>query len=348
MILRSINPNIKSVLKDKNFEIKALDYYFNGIVNDRNFLILSEAITLLESDAPQHQLLIDQLLIKCTNHQCKSKRIGITGSPGVGKSTFIESIAESFASKEQIAVLTIDPSSSDNRGSILGDKTRMNEITKNDHIFIRPSPSRTHLGGTSAMTYEAIALCEAAGFSMIIVETVGVGQSEHEIKNLVDCTLLLLLPGAGDDLQGIKKGITEIADIIIIHKSDGDRVELAKQIQKDYQKATHVTQNSESPWRVPVHRYSSINHDGRAKLFDSLESFFKTMSDIGLFNKRRRAQQTFLLKNRLINYYTKELIERIDNLVELKHWVEKEHIDQHLFKKLSQLKNHYKLELNQK
>lgn len=307
--MNSINPHLTKLLNTKAYELKPLDYYIDGIITRHDFIVLAEAITLLESDTAEHKKMTDDILTHCFATITKSRRIGITGSPGVGKSTFIESItADLKADDSTAAILTIDPTSTDNRGSILGDKTRMNQLSQEPNIFIRPSPSRAHLGGVNAYTYEAIAMCEAAGIDLIIIETVGVGQSEHEIKNLVDCILLLLLPGAGDDLQGIKKGIAEIADIVVIHKADGERINLSNQIQKDYQNATHLAQVKESQWTVPIQKYSSLTEMGKSELVDTIATYFKHIEKNNFLTTNRSTQSKKWLDLR-INQYCVETIQ---------------------------------------
>lgn len=226
--------------------------YANGIASgDR--VILAKAISLAESSLPEDQKQSTELLARLNLKTVDTIRIGITGVPGVGKSTFIEAFGKHITSlNKKIAVLTIDPSSQLTKGSILGDKTRMDELSKNPLAFIRPSASGNTLGGTTGRTRECIILCEAAGYEVIVVETVGVGQSETGVKNLVDFFLLLMLAGAGDELQGIKKGIMEMADAMVITKADGDNVKRAKEAQADYQHALHLFSDSASGWKPEV------------------------------------------------------------------------------------------------
>ncbi|MCE5305793.1 methylmalonyl Co-A mutase-associated GTPase MeaB, partial [bacterium] len=212
-----------------------IDDYYNGILSG-NRAILSRAITLAESKSPKDEQISQELITRILPHSGKSIRIGISGSPGVGKSAFIETFGNYLIEKgKRIAVLAIDPSSQRTHGSILGDKIRMEKLARNPNAFIRPSPTGDTLGGVARKTREAIFLCESAGFDIILIETVGVGQSEIEVRSMVDFFLLLLLPNAGDELQGIKKGIIEIADAIAINKADGDQIEIAERTRQEYQ-----------------------------------------------------------------------------------------------------------------
>jgi LAO/AO transport system kinase len=298
--MSTINPNISQILEKSIRDIKPIDYYLDGILKENNFMVLAEAITLLESEVAEHRLMTDKILAQCFKHRSHTRRIGITGSPGVGKSSFIEKIALKLKkSGGTIAVLSIDPTSVDNRGSILGDKTRMTTLSQHNEIFIRPSPSRSHLGGTNMYTYEAIIMCEAAGIELIIIETVGVGQSEHQIREMVDCTVLLLLPGAGDDLQGIKKGITEIADIVIINKADGERVNLANKIQKDYRSSSHLARLNKSEWIIPVLKYSSLNGEGEEEVLKQINAYFQHTKANDFYLKNRLQQQKKWLNMRV-------------------------------------------------
>ena len=235
-----------------------LKTYQEGILSG-NRRVLSQAITLVESTLESDQILASELVQSVIANTGRSIRIGITGVPGVGKSTFIEAFGKLLLDLgKRVAVLAIDPSSQLTRGSILGDKTRMENLSADKRAFIRPSPSGTTLGGVSGKTREAMLLCEAAGFDVILVETVGVGQSETAVKNMVDYFLLLMLAGAGDELQGIKKGIMEMADGLVIHKSDGENLDLAKKAKTNYQNALHLLPESERGWYPSVILASSI------------------------------------------------------------------------------------------
>lgn len=265
------------------------DFYVERIL-ERDRLILSRAITVIESTHPEDESLASEILNKIMPYTGKSRRIGLTGSPGVGKSTFIESFGkEAISSGNKLAVLTIDPSSLQSKGSILGDKTRMNDLSKDDRVFIRPSAAGQNLGGVSAKTREAMLLCEAAGFNIIIIETVGVGQSETLVKGMVDFFLLLMLPGGGDELQGIKRGIMELADMILITKADGDNMEKAKRTKQDYKNALSVlkSKNSTLP---PVMTCSAIDGHNIREAWEKIILFLQAKEASG-FLKQNRIQQ---------------------------------------------------------
>ena len=265
--------------------------YKKGILGgDR--VVLAKAITLAESALPEDQRLAGEVLDAVITHSGNSMRIGITGAPGVGKSTFIESFGRTLiGSGKKIAVLTIDPTSQITGGSILGDKTRMQQLAKDPNAFIRPSPAGHTLGGVTAYTRETILLCEAAGFDTIIIETVGTGQSETAIKSMVDFFLLLMQPGSGDELQGIKKGIVEMADAIAITKADGDQLRRAKSTQVDFQHALHLLHAQPSGWVPKVMTCSSIADSGLREILEMIESFKQTLTSTGHFQRNRQNQQ---------------------------------------------------------
>ncbi len=241
---RSQLPNKEEILKD---------------ILSGSSVALSQALTLVESKKRDHQQLAQSLIQDCLPHSGNSFRLGITGVPGAGKSTFIEHFGDVLLEEgKKIAVLAIDPSSQVSGGSILGDKTRMEKLSGNPNVFIRPSPSADSLGGVARKTREAIVLCEAAGYDFIIIETVGVGQSETEVKNMVDCFLLLMLAGAGDELQGIKRGIMEMADAICISKSDGDNERPAQHARQNYKNALHLMPAPDNGWLPPVKTISAF------------------------------------------------------------------------------------------
>jgi LAO/AO transport system kinase len=253
---------------------------------------LSRAITLIESKKNTDQKLADRLLKKIVPHTGHSLRIGITGSPGVGKSTFIEAFGKHITSLgKKVAVLAIDPSSAKTKGSILGDRTRMEELSKDAKAFIRPTATGTSLGGVADKTRETILLCEAAGFEIIIVETVGVGQSETAVRNMVDFFLLLQLAGAGDELQGIKKGIMEMADAIVITKADGENEKKAKQAQTEFFQALHLFQPSTSAWQPKVLTTSALQKKGIEEVWKMIQSFQLHTAKNGFFNKNREQQK---------------------------------------------------------
>ena len=268
------------------------EQYKKGILEgDR--MVLAKAITLAESTLRGDQQLAGEVLDAVMPNTGRSLRIGITGSPGVGKSTFIESFGKTLiASGNKVAVLTVDPSSLLTRGSILGDKTRMQELAKDRGAFIRPSPSGHTLGGVAAHTREAILLCEAAGFDRIIVETVGTGQSEIAVKNMVDFFLLLMQPGAGDELQGIKKGIVEMADAIAITKADGENAKAARTAQADFQHGIHLQQPHVSGWQPKVVTCSAFDGKGFGEIHEMIETFQKQLGLSGYLQTNRQRQHT--------------------------------------------------------
>lgn len=252
---------------------------------------LAKAITLLESTLEQHQDIANQLLDRCLSHAGNSVRIAVTGVPGVGKSTFIDAFGSYLIEEHQkkVAVLAIDPSSQRTRGSILGDKTRMNRLSVSDQAFVRPSPSGDTLGGVAAETREAIMLCEAAGYDIILVETVGVGQSETLVHNMVDFFLLLLLPGAGDELQGIKRGIVEMADLIAINKSDVNP-ELAQEAKMHYKNAIHMIQGGREAWNVPIEKVDAVSGNNIETIYKHIQAFVSEQQSLGAFEQNRKTQ----------------------------------------------------------
>lgn len=273
-------------------------------------IILAKAISLAESSLPEDQEQALALISKLTPSK-NSIRIGITGVPGVGKSTFIEAFGKYITSlNKKLAVLTIDPSSQVTKGSILGDKTRMDELSKSPLAFIRPTASGNTLGGTASKTRESILLCEAAGYDVILVETVGVGQSETSVKNLVDFFLLLMLAGAGDELQGIKKGIMEMADTILITKADGDNLKRAREAQADYQHALNLFSDNQSGWKPNVLTCSALNGTGIREVWHTIELFRDQLTQNGYMDVQRNAQRItafhesfeHLLKNELSKF----------------------------------------------
>ncbi|NKB61605.1 MAG: methylmalonyl Co-A mutase-associated GTPase MeaB [Gammaproteobacteria bacterium] len=251
---------------------------------------LGKAITLLESSRTDHRDSAEQLLESIMPYTGNSIRIGITGVPGVGKSSFIEVLGNYVVDQGQhVAVLTIDPSSSLTGGSILGDKTRMETLSVNPGAFIRPSPSQTTLGGVARRTQETILLCEAAGFDVVIVETVGVGQSETLVANMTDVFLLMLLPGGGDELQGIKRGIMELADIAVVNKADGEFKRKAIHAAADVRRALQLIQPRLAQWRVPVEMTSALDNTGIEEVWQRVCEYREILSD-GCLQERRQAQ----------------------------------------------------------
>ena len=252
---------------------------------------IAKAITLLESTRPESFEQGQELLESLLPHSGQALRIGITGVPGVGKSTFIEAIGLFLIEQgHRVAVLAVDPSSQLTGGSIMGDKTRMNELAQHPHAFIRPSPSSGILGGVARKTRETMLICEAAGYDVVIVETVGVGQSETMVASMVDLFLLLMLPNAGDELQGIKKGVLELADLVVVNKSDGEQETLAKTAQSEYRKALHLLPSSKNSWTPQILRCSALEKRGIDKIWDSVKSFREALQNSGEWEKQRRSQ----------------------------------------------------------
>ncbi len=268
-----------------------VETYVEGILQgDR--MLLSRAITLVESTLPSDQLLSEEVIAGILPHTGKSLRIGITGVPGVGKSTFIESFGIMLVEKDfRVAVLAVDPSSQQTHGSILGDKTRMERLTVDKRAYIRPSPAGSTLGGVSSRTREAMLLCEAAGFNVILIETVGVGQSETAVRGMVDFFLLLMLSGAGDELQGIKKGIIEICDAMVINKSDGDNIDAAKRAQREYANALHLFPSKENGWLPQVKTCSSLDGSGLEEIWKMILKFESKVKSNGFFDANRAEQR---------------------------------------------------------
>jgi len=263
---------------------------------DGNPTALGQGITLLESTLPEHEKQAQDLITSCLPHSGKSIRIGVTGVPGVGKSTFIEAFGKLLTSQgKKVAVLAIDPTSERTQGSILGDKSRMHELAADKNAFIRPSPSSGTLGGVANKTRESIILCEAAGFEIIIIETVGVGQSETTASNLVDFFLLLMLAGAGDELQGIKRGIMELADALIITKSDGDNLQKSKNAALEYKRALHLFPAMENGWTPQVSTCSALENIGLLEIFETITKFDTQMISSGWKNTNRENQNSYWL-----------------------------------------------------
>ncbi|MFL1011403.1 methylmalonyl Co-A mutase-associated GTPase MeaB [Flavisericum labens] len=288
------SPSIKSIKDKRKIELNAATLVENILKQD--ITALSRAITLIESKNPKHAQQAKSIIQDCLPHANKSIRIGITGVPGVGKSTFIEALGQHLTDYgKRVAVLAIDPSSTITKGSILGDKTRMENLAKSENAFIRPSASGESLGGVARKTRETIVLCEAAGFDVIIVETVGVGQSETTVHSMVDFFLLLKLAGAGDELQGIKRGIIEMADAIIINKADGDNLKPAKLAETEFKRALHLYPEKASKWPPKVSRCSAINNEGIDQIWKMILDYAETTTSNGYFEEKRNKQNEYWL-----------------------------------------------------
>ena len=269
-------------------------------IGNRDRRALAQAITLVESGLKGHQSQARELLAALPTPSQPGLRIGITGPPGAGKSTFIETLGgHMIDGGHSVAVLTVDPSSVISGGSILGDKTRMPKLSVSDKAFVRPSPSSGAQGGVGRCTREAIALCEAAGFDRVIVETVGVGQSELRVASMTDLFVLLLVPGSGDELQGIKRGVMELADLILINKADGDLEQAASSTVSEYANATGFLQARTPGWKVPVLGMSALCDVGVAKVLDQMEIFFRHLREGGALASRRDVQATEALMQAL-------------------------------------------------
>ncbi|WP_078545874.1 methylmalonyl Co-A mutase-associated GTPase MeaB [Litchfieldia alkalitelluris] len=281
--------NQEKLRKKKRREISIADMVEGVKKGDRS--ILARAITLVESNANSHvekaQEVINQLLPFTGN----SVRIGITGVPGAGKSTFIEAFGTHLCNKgHKVAVIAVDPSSTVSRGSILGDKTRMDTLSRNERAYVRPSPSGGTLGGVNRKTRETILLCEAAGYDVILIETIGVGQSEVVVRSMVDFFLLLVLTGAGDELQGMKKGVMELVDTIVVHKADGDNKTKARIAQEEYNQMLHYINSNTPGWRVQAFTASSLYGEGIEHIYQVVNSFVTHTKTTGFFEQRRQLQ----------------------------------------------------------
>ncbi len=271
-------------------EVSVADLAEGVLSGDRGRL--ARAITLVESNAPEHFEQSQQILHRLLPHTGGSVRVGITGVPGAGKSTLIEALGEELIGRgHQVAVTAVDPSSSRSGGSILGDKTRMDRLAVNPHAFIRPSPSGGALGGVSRKTRETILLFEAAGYDVVLVETIGVGQSEITVRSMVDFFLLMLVAGAGDELQGIKRGVMELADAVLVNKADGDNRQAAELTRAEYEQALHYLRPATEGWTTRAVTASALTGDGVPELWQTVESFTRATSHTGLFQRRRRHQE---------------------------------------------------------
>ena len=289
--------------------------YIDGILSgDR--VILSRGITIVESNLESDKILAKEIIQAILPFSGNSIRIGITGVPGVGKSTFIEAFGKHLITKgHKVGILSIDPSSQRSKGSILGDKTRMEELANLENAYIRPSATGDTLGGVANKTGETMLLCEAAGYDIILIETVGVGQSETAVHGMTDFFLLLMLSGAGDELQGIKKGIMEMADMVVINKADGDNIKKSEIAKRQYQNALHIFPLSESGWSPVVTTASAIKNIGIDAVWDEIEKYKKLVDENGYFDKNRIHQQIQWMYNN-INEGLKQLFYGSKNIAD--------------------------------
>lgn len=319
----SVNPAFAGKTKRKGKKLLETKKYVDGILSGDRFM-LSQAITLVESAAPRHHQKAQEIIEQCLPYSGNSIRIGITGVPGVGKSTFIESFGSYLTGNgHKLAVLAIDPSSSRSKGSILGDKTRMVKLSSDNKAFIRPSPTSGSLGGVARKTRESIILAEAAGFDVIFVETVGVGQSETTVHSMVDFFLLLMLAGAGDELQGIKRGIMEMADILLINKADGENKEKALLARAEYKNALHLFPPAESGWETKVDTCSAITNEGIENVWGHVRDYQTLTKKNGYFNHRRK-EQAKLVMYETINQHLKDHFYQDEQIKKMTGIVEKE------------------------
>jgi LAO/AO transport system kinase len=268
----------------------SLDEYVSGI-RHRDTSVLARAITLIESNAPAHQELAQVLLTRILPLTGGARRVGITGIPGAGKSTFIEALGCMLCEKgHRVAVLAVDPSSTVTGGSVMADKIRMEKLSREHRAFIRPSPSGGSLGGVARKSREAMLLCEAAGYDVIIVETVGVGQNEVTVRSMVDCFALLMIAGAGDEMQGLKKGVIELADLIVVNKADGDNRLRAKAASAEMTRVLGYLRPATEGWTTPALTASALSGDGVMDVWHRVEEFFRNGESSGVINERRRGQ----------------------------------------------------------
>jgi LAO/AO transport system kinase len=288
-----VNPDAVARIRKNKKKPLTVEQYIEGLLEGR-ITVLSKAITLVESLLDEHHEMAQAIIEKCLPHSGKSMRIGITGVPGAGKSTFIEAFGKKLTSwGHKLAVLAIDPSSERSKGSILGDKTRMIELSCDPNAFIRPSPSAGSLGGVARKTRETVILCETAGFDTIFIETVGVGQSETAVHSMVDFFLLLMISGAGDELQGIKRGIMEMANMIVINKADGNNVGKAMLAKAQYQSAMHLFPPAASGWTPKALTTSSKEKTGMEEIWASINDYISLTKSNGFFQLNRQEQTKF-------------------------------------------------------
>ncbi len=308
----SINPEVLSGKGRKKRKRYSVDEFVSGILaGDRT--ILSQAITLAESSLPQHYEIIQEIIERCLPYSARSIRIGITGVPGAGKSTFIESFGLYITGTgRKVAVLAVDPSSGRTHGSILGDKTRMERLSTHPSAYIRPSPSAGTLGGVARKTRETIILCEASGFDTILVETVGVGQSETAVHSMVDFFLLLLLAGGGDDLQGIKRGIMEMADAVAISKADGANKITAEGAKVMFRNALQMFPAPASGWKPDVLTCSAIDNNGIAEIWNMVTDYISFTKKNGYFDEWRKKQAVIRMHDTINEFLTSSFYKNKD------------------------------------
>ena len=308
-----------SRIQQKRKSHPSIDELIEGILKG-NLTALSRAITLIESRHVKHLKKANSIIEACLPYANKSIRIGITGVPGVGKSTFIEAFGKLLTDQgRKVAVLAVDPSSTISKGSILGDKTRMEDLVKDEHAFIRPSASGNSLGGVARKTRETIIICEAAGFDTILIETVGVGQSETAVHSMVDFFLLLKLAGAGDELQGIKRGIIEMADAIVINKADGDNIKMAELAKVEFGRALHLYPEKESTWSPKVSTCSALRNEGIEEIWNMIKEFEDLTKKNKSFDKNRHEQNKFWLIQTIEDRLKLDFFNRKEIKKELKH-----------------------------
>ena len=320
-ILRDDAPASSAPVKPRRRSRLGLEEYVSGIAAGERS-VLARAITLVESGRAEDEPLAQQLLKRLLPLTGKAKRVGITGVPGVGKSTFIEALGCHLCeSGRRVAVLAVDPTSARTGGSILGDKTRMERLFRQEHAFIRPSPAGRTLGGVARKTRETSLLCEAAGFDVLLIETVGVGQSEIAVRSMVDFFLLLILPGAGDELQGIKRGIVEQADALLVNKADGDNRRRAEQAQREYALAIHYATPSTPPWTPSVGVCSALTGEGITEFWAMVERYYRDLGILGIIDRLRRKQSLAWLDD-LIREELVARFQRAPGVVERRQEVE--------------------------
>jgi LAO/AO transport system kinase len=312
----SINRNAADLIRQKKKKIFNADELVKGILSG-NSTLLSQAITLTESKLPEHYEVAKEIIEKCIPHSGKSIRVGITGVPGVGKSSFIEALGlHLVAGNHKLAVLAIDPSSERTKGSILGDKTRMGILASHPNVFVRPSPSSGTLGGVARKTRETVILCEAAGYDTIFIETVGVGQSETAVHSMVDFFILLMLAGAGDELQGIKRGIMEMAHITVITKADGNNIRNVERAQREFSNALRLYRPMESGWIPRVMTCSALNNEGLDEIWNTVIEYMNYAESNRFFEKNRMEQSRFWLyetidQNIKDQFYSSDIIRNL-------------------------------------